>query len=271
MANNKSDKNQSTGFAGLDNFVSEVDKIPETPVIKPEKETASSTTGSSRKATPKPDNRRTPESPSKNRGKTPTMYVDKDGDVFVYEEQPQQASTAKYSGYNNKLHSKPKYGLILLAFLGGILIVGLLSSGGGKQKIEAPPVPPVTEQYQSNNYVAPTPVEKSAPTKKQRKPLDFFDNSLTEEKPSVGRGQLLNNNQIAYCISEKIRINAMKPLVDNYNSSDVNIFNMAVDDYNSRCGSYKYKSGSLEYVKRKVNENVSMLESEGRDRILNNR
>ncbi|WP_204374364.1 hypothetical protein, partial [Stenotrophomonas maltophilia] len=62
-------------------------------------------------------------------------------------------------------------------------------------------------------------------------------------------------------------MNAAKDVVDSYNGSEVDQFNTMVTDYNSRCGSFRYRSGSLESARRDVEQYRSQLIEEGRRRL----
>jgi len=58
-----------------------------------------------------------------------------------------------------------------------------------------------------------------------------------------------------------------KAAVNNYSDSDVDRFNAMVADYNSRCGSFRYRSGALESARRDVEPYRSQLQAEGRSRF----
>ena len=85
----------------------------------------------------------------------------------------------------------------------------------------------------------------------------------TEEMPPVGRDHVLGAAQIRYCLAEDIRMEAAKGGLNNYSDSDVNQFNAMVADYNSRCGAFRYRSGSLELAKSDISPFTSDLRTEG--------
>src|SRR5690606_18898902 len=64
-----------------------------------------------------------------------------------------------------------------------------------------------------------------------------------------------------------IRMEGAKAAVNNYSDSDVDRFNAMVADYNSRCGSFRYRSGALESARRDVEPYRSQLQAEGRSRF----
>jgi hypothetical protein len=73
----------------------------------------------------------------------------------------------------------------------------------------------------------------------------------------------LNEAQIRYCLSEKIRVSAWKEGVNNYSQNSVDEFNTAVADYNARCSHFRYRSGSLESVRAQVEVNRYKIRSQG--------
>ena len=90
----------------------------------------------------------------------------------------------------------------------------------------------------------------------------------SESKPSVGRNNVLSTAQIRYCLAEKIRLDAAETVLNNYSDSDVDRFNGYVNDYNSRCGEFRYRQGSLESARRDVDPYRSQLQAEGRGRFV---
>ena len=88
-----------------------------------------------------------------------------------------------------------------------------------------------------------------------------------EDKPPVGRDLVLSMAQIRYCVAEVVRMDGAKSAMNNHVDSDVDRFNAMVADYNSRCGSFRYRSGALESARREVEIYRSQLQSEGRHRF----
>ena len=88
-----------------------------------------------------------------------------------------------------------------------------------------------------------------------------------ESRPPVGKDHALSRDQIRYCLAESARIEAMEKIVNEYNHTDVDTFNRHVNDYNSRCGSFRYRPGTLESVQREVDAARSRLGQEGRARL----
>jgi len=85
-----------------------------------------------------------------------------------------------------------------------------------------------------------------------------------EEVPQIGRGLLLNDSQIRYCLSQKVRLSGWQTSVDSYNRTSVAAFNAKVDDYNARCGHFQYEDGALERVQTQVQSRRATLEADGK-------
>jgi hypothetical protein len=91
--------------------------------------------------------------------------------------------------------------------------------------------------------------------------------TLYESVPPVGEGQLLSTAQISYCLAEEIRILAADPVVNDHSQRQVDRFNAMVNDYNGRCGRYRYRRDTLDRARYAVERVRSTLEAEGRARF----
>jgi hypothetical protein len=88
--------------------------------------------------------------------------------------------------------------------------------------------------------------------------------SWEETAPPIGGGLVLDAAQMRYCLSEKVRVNAVRALVRNEMAPDVTTFNAKVDDYNARCGSFQYPSGLLDQVTTEVEQRRTGIEQQAR-------
>jgi uncharacterized protein YecT (DUF1311 family) len=68
--------------------------------------------------------------------------------------------------------------------------------------------------------------------------------------PPVGTNNILSTPEIRWCIASDIAIETLRELIDT--DKGVREFNKRVQDHKSRCGSYRYREGSLEQAKREV-------------------
>jgi hypothetical protein len=66
---------------------------------------------------------------------------------------------------------------------------------------------------------------------------------LAFEIPPVERDNILNLPQLRWYVREKIRIETMRNLASNNRA--IGEFNAMVDNFNSRCGNFRYKQGLL--------------------------
>jgi hypothetical protein len=90
--------------------------------------------------------------------------------------------------------------------------------------------------------------------------------SSGEERPPVGTNQLLNRNQLRYCLAEQIRLKAALNSIDASNQSQIDRYNEMVDDYNGRCD-YLANLKTLGSIREELEGRRSELEAEGRDRF----
>jgi hypothetical protein len=118
---------------------------------------------------------------------------------------------------------------------------------------------PVNSKYISNTNIEPTSAYPYAPI--QQSPI--VTSSNFEEQPPVGSGLTLNSNQIRYCLSEKIRLESWQTKVNNNSDVSVDGFNAAVDDYNRRCSSYRYKQYAMDTATSQVEARRQALSIEG--------
>lgn len=72
------------------------------------------------------------------------------------------------------------------------------------------------------------------------------------EKPPVGTDRLLDSAQIRYCLTEKIRVQAIESVVSADRESEIVNFNALVGDYNSRCGQFRYRQDDVDRVQSEI-------------------
>ena len=115
----------------------------------------------------------------------------------------------------------------------------------------------------------PAPESQSAPstTPAWQPPAVQQSNRPTEEPPPVGNGLSLSMPQLRYCTAENIRLDAAKVVISSYSDTDIDRFNALVADYNSRCGQFRYRRGTLESAQSEVEQHRSEIEVEGRARF----
>ena len=172
------------------------------------------------------------------------------GATLPHQAQPQQSAhhqTSQGHPQPSSDSSGGKWVLGIGAVLGLFWVIGLAINNSHSP---APAYSPLS-QSAAPNYSRPT----------QEKSLS----RLQESKPALGRDLVLSAAQIRYCLAEDIRIDAAKGALDNYIDSDVDRFNAMVADYNSRCGSFRYRRGALESARRDVDTGASFWRTAGVD------
>jgi hypothetical protein len=91
-------------------------------------------------------------------------------------------------------------------------------------------------------------------------PSRYDDVNLQYIKPSVDTDNILSIAEIRWCVRGGIEIEAMRGVFTS--NEGIGKFNVIVDDYNSRCGSYRYREGNLGLAQRQVNEWRAAIEAE---------
>ncbi len=90
-----------------------------------------------------------------------------------------------------------------------------------------------------------------------------------ELRPPVGTDNKLNEAQIRYCLSEKIRIDGAKSSVNLYIPAEVDRFNATVADFNSRCAEFSCQRSTMESIQLEVDSKRSTLLADGAGRFQN--
>lgn len=166
----------------------------------------------------------------------PVMMPDEKGLLpFPHEQQPNEAQTRPDNIPQAKTSNRWKY------LVAAAVVLLVLASYGGVFSSTRPP---------AASSKSPDWTIKNSSEEEQ---------SFVLEKPPIGTHASLNISQICWCQKEKIRLETINSLVNNYDSNSVRQFNLIVDDYNARCGSYRYRKGDLEIAKRKIEEKRSEI------------
>jgi hypothetical protein len=95
-----------------------------------------------------------------------------------------------------------------------------------------------TTNYGSSGTSSYTPEPKPAPAQ----PVDL----KLETKPAFGSGQTLSRQEVRYCVFQGKRIGFLRNLPTT--NAQVAKFNEIVDDFNNRCGSYRYMKADMSAV-----------------------
>jgi hypothetical protein len=89
-----------------------------------------------------------------------------------------------------------------------------------------------------------------------------------EVKPPIGTNNILSGAQIRYCLFERYRVDGAETQVNQYGEESVDLFNSMVDDFNSRCSSYRYRVTEYGPIASEANQRQATLKLEGMRRLL---
>lgn len=231
MTDKSSDGDRKKGFGGFGDLVSDVSKDIE-----------SATCESANPPTPKSE--ATVSSTSSTQHTTAQTEVPRANKPPISSRPPGGGSGAKWA-----------WGI-------GIMTVILISIGNSVKEKSTSHTPSPTYSPQSTDTPASIP-ETSTP------PASVYSPALPkEDKPPVGTNLSLSRGQIRYCLSEDIRLGVMKNTINQHANNEVDLFNTKIHDYNSRCGNFRYRRGSLESVQSEVEANRLILEADGLARLV---
>ncbi len=96
-------------------------------------------------------------------------------------------------------------------------------------------------------------------------PAAVADSDTKEEtQPAALLGQSLSMPELRYCRRQKERITAASAAVDNSVASEIDGFNAAVNDFNGKCGNFKYMQNDMTTVTSEIETDAAKLADEGR-------
>ncbi len=219
------DKKTKKGFSGLSDLASEVSNVKEPIKPEPKPEAKPSTP----KQQPQPQREAAPSEPERKTTSSPPPI--------------ETVSSGKSDGGSG--------GKWILGIIGVFFLIWLINNSGQSNK-KTSYTPPTSSQ--SNSYAQ----SPSAPV--AQTPSTTQSIGLQYTKPSVGTNNVLSVPEIRWCIREGIRIEAMRDIPEN--NTGIDKYNRIVDDYNSRCGSYRYRQGSQSRAERDVEAYRSQIISE---------
>ena len=218
-------KNNKKGFSGLSDLASEVSGIDDSINSDPKAEAKPSTP----KLAPQPQREAAPSEPEQKPKNSPPPV--------------ETVSTG-----NNEGTSGGKW---ILGVIGFFFVIFLINNAGQSTK-----KPSYTQPSSSQSYSSP----QSNPAPVVQAPSTVQSAGLQYTKPSIGSNNVLSVPEIRWCIREGIRIEAMRDIIDN--NAGIDEFNGIVSDYNSRCGSYRYRQGSQSRAEHDVKAYRSQIVSE---------
>lgn len=128
--------------------------------------------------------------------------------------------------------------------LGFIVIVFLIWLGNQNSTTNKTSTYKSSSESQNYNYTQSKPTSEVQTQDRQQ------IIGLEYEKPPVGTNNVLSESQICWCLRQSIRIEAIQDIIET--DEGIDKFNLLVDDFNNRCGNYRYYEGSQQRAERYV-------------------
>jgi hypothetical protein len=156
-----------------------------------------------------------------------------------------------------------KWGGWAAAIAFGLYLVA--QEGGGSSYSPSPTYTPDASQPPVEAVAAPPTPEPAAEETPSTEAAVVDATSATDvSQPPVGTDLELEGSQVRYCTIEKARLTALKDMVSDTNSAAIDGFNARVNDYNSRCGSFRYRVADLDAAKAIAERDADRITSEAR-------
>jgi len=182
-----------------------------------------------------------------------TIGSEKDNRPSVPSHQPDSEIRTSATSRTQITRGKYNYGKIAIAgIIITLILVWVIWSGV------------TTDNTASNNQTSSTSNNVQTTSDDQSLISNSDDN---EVKPPVGTDNILDENEIKYCLSENVRLQAMQNMVKT--NAQISLFNQYVDDYNVRCSSYRYRQVDMDRAKALVSQENGALYSQAERRFDN--
>lgn len=141
----------------------------------------------------------------------------------------------------------------------------MIAQEDGGSSYSPPPPPTYTPEVSQSSLEVPStpeaPPEVTTPTDSA---VVDAASATDVAQPPVGTDLELDGSQVRYCTFEKARLTALKDMVSGTNSTAIDGFNARVSDYNSRCGSFRYRITDLDDAKAMAERDTDRISSEAR-------
>jgi hypothetical protein len=167
---------------------------------------------------------------------------------------PEPIPVIKAPGQGRSSHSW--VGRLIFGAVGAFLLFAYLNN------TKKPSYTPTYRPQPTSSYSLPS--RAASPT-----PSPQPTPSYVERMPAVGRDLALDEPEIRYCLSQKIRIEGARSVVNDNDTSQYQIdrFNQLIEHYNSRCSSYRYKPSVMSRVRTDVESRRGSLFFEGQNLV----
>ena len=178
---------------------------------------------------------------------------------------PAQRTSAGPPVNDRSTPSRPSAKLMFFGLVGAIIVgmVVIAQNAPNSAPTYVPPRPSAPSSYAptpSPNVPVPPYAPPNVPA--SRPPSPPVQDALRESKPSAASGQVRGASEVYYCLSEGVRLDAMRTAVNERIQSHVTKFNALIEDFNTRCSSYRYRTADMDRAKTIVEARRSQLVAE---------
>ncbi len=144
-----------------------------------------------------------------------------------------------------------KLGIIIVAVtaIAGVIIYNVMYYPSNRGTYQAPTPRATTPRVVTPRVTSP---RTATPSSTQI--------ATQESIPPIGQGLTLNRSQVRYCVFQGKRLDSMRSLANT--NRQINRFNGLIDDFNSRCANYRYRSGVLSSIEREAASKANALRAE---------
>ena len=149
-----------------------------------------------------------------------------------------------------------------VAFVATGIILAIQPSIGPQQRPSRPDAPSNTNSGplpQASEPYATSSDPKGSPDATHALPLDEH---LQEAPPPRGARRMLNASEIGYCLSEGVRVDAMRSLINSKSSVQVRNFTLRISNFKLRCANLRYENIDIDRVKKSIEARSSQLKQE---------
>jgi hypothetical protein len=122
-------------------------------------------------------------------------------------------------------------------------------------------VVPTSPSPSLQSDASPASTAPATPLESAERPTSTIDDGQ-EVKPPTGSGRELSRDELRYCQFQHARIARAKSLSST--NDEISNVNVAVDDFNSRCSSFKYREDDMTQVKAELSRRSSNIDQDAR-------
>ena len=90
---------------------------------------------------------------------------------------------------------------------------------------------------------------------------------LKISKPPQGKSTTLNREELRWMAMMDIKLEAMRPHINQYNNKAIDEFNAMINEYNARCGEFRYRRSDLQTVRNEMEKYQEQIKQKAREEV----